>query len=94
MNITKEQITDLISMMSMADDFKPLLKEALKIVESYSVEFKDLIDNYRKYARESKVENIKYYEAMGLSKDQAILLTIDSEVAIRRLSNKMNYNKK
>lgn len=94
MNITQEQITELISMMKMADDFKPLLKEVLKVVESYSVEFKDLIDKLRKYARESKVENIKYYESMGFSKDQAILLAIDSEVAIRRLSNKMNYNKK
>ena len=37
MNITQEQITELISMMKMADDFKPLLKEVLKVVESYSV---------------------------------------------------------
>lgn len=93
MKLPQEDIKELLNYVSLADDFKPVFKEILKILESYGSELNVVIKNISKTLADNKIEIIRYYQDAGFTKEEAILLTINSGHALTKTLSNININR-
>lgn len=83
MKIAKEDITDILELLDEANEFKPLVRKVIKILMEYRDEFKELFDGIQDCMINSRVKTIHKYQNLGFTKDEAILFTLDSKVALQ-----------
>ena len=85
-------LMEMIGLLDDAEDFRPIVKKLIKVLKSYSGEIKEIIEPAVEYLNEKntdmKLANIAKYENNGFCRDDAILLAIDGQIAIKRLLEK------
>jgi len=88
MEITKEDISELLEIVGQAEDFRPLVKQVLEVLKSYSDELREIPDAICKWIVERRIASIEQYENAGFYRDDALLMTLDDIYAIRKMADR------
>ena len=91
MKIDIEEIKELLES---AEEFKPLVKLTIKVLNDFAVEFKETGIALNKWIVESRIRAIKHYEEAGFTKEEAMLLTIDDWAKYEKLMLKAKWENK
>jgi hypothetical protein len=94
MKIDKKNIVGLIELLEEAENFRPLVRKFIDTIKSYGPEIDEILDTFLRKARSSKVDDIRFYLNNGFSEEEAILLTLDTRIAIKESLEKASKNYK
>jgi hypothetical protein len=94
MQIDQEEIAKAMVYFELAEELKPLAKKAVEIIMSYGTEIKPLVDAVNDCVCDSTMRMITGYMARGLSKEDAILLTVNSRDVIKTILENITKNLK
>jgi len=73
---------------------KEFIPDIKNIIQTTVPEFKDIVEEYTNYRIKRKGEIFKKFLAEGFNRDEALLLMINAEVALKEKMNNMNSKKK
>ena len=88
----KEDIDEILEIVNMAKGFKPVVDESLSVLKEYVPCLKEVYSGFLDYGIEMKDYAIKEYGKRGYTKDEAILLVLDSNASFKSFLNKWEYN--
>jgi CRISPR/Cas system-associated protein Cas7 (RAMP superfamily) len=93
MTVSKEEIQEIIQLIT-ENDFTPIVVASLTLLESYASLFvpsiEKLIDSQVKFTERS----INAYQTAGFTREEAILLCLNSKVAMNEYLDKIGRNGK
>ena len=75
---------DILEMMEMEAEFRPLIKRGLEILGSYGPDLRELARGIILGTVDLKMEAIQKYEAAGFTREDAMFLVMDEWFAIAR----------
>ena len=91
----KELIEDAKLWLGIAKEVEPLANEGIdQLLEGYAPILAKVGERVRKYSVENTVKTVKDYGEAGFSQREAILLTLNTKVALAEVLDKMGKNKK
>ena len=92
----KEDIGQIIEIIDQAEDFKPIAKKAIDIITMYKDDIGVLVNMLVVGIANSKMKMLNTYLSAGLSREEALILTVNSFDVLKNLDslNRMNQNKK
>lgn len=91
MNIDGEGFEGLEEYIALAKEFKPVAGAIVDIIKSYGPELKDLAESICDGAVDLKIRAIQRYVDSGIfTKEEAMLLVMDSALAIQRIMSGAN----
>lgn len=93
MKFTEEDIQMFITLLDGAESFRPLVNKALDVVKSYSPELATFFDGLFDYSVQRVTNTFNQYCNNGFSREEAMLLTLNSNVALNDALNKTNKRK-
>lgn len=93
MKFTEEDIQMFITILDGAESFRPLVNKALDVAESYGPELAALFDGLFDYSVQRNTDTFNQYCNNGFSREEAMLLTLNSNVALNDALNKTNKRK-
>jgi hypothetical protein len=82
---------DIREIINIVDPYLPLVDE---ILEKAGPILDKIFSRLTQYERENTVKSIKYYESEGFSRADAILLTINSNVALQKVLENTSAKRK
>ena len=82
--MTKEELTEIIGMIGMLDELKPVVQTAIKSLQAYGPELKELFGGMQRGLIDMRIDSIRRYQEAGFTIDQAIDMTMDEWYAYRR----------
>jgi len=88
----KRNIEEILEIVSMARGFKPVVDETLSVLKEYVPCLKEVYSGFLDYGIEMKDYAIKEYGKRGYTKEEAILLVLDSNASFRSFLNKWEHN--
>jgi len=94
MKLSKEELNEIIELCQQAEEFKPTIRAILDILKNYSSELKEIPEAFVGWMREQRIQSIAFYESQGFDRDEAILMTLDDSLAINKIQEKMEKNRK
>ena len=94
MKIGKDEIKEFTELLAEAEQFRPLVRAVIDTLKSYSDELKEIPEAMGDWIVQRRIKHISAYKAAGFSQDDAIIMTLDDIYSIKKLSDKMNRNKK
>jgi hypothetical protein len=93
MKLSKDELLEIIEVLSEAETFKPLVKAFLDTVDSFGEELEHLPKKFSRWLVKNRIESIAMYEDAGFSREDAITMTLDDVWAFRKIGKKVNSNK-
>ena len=94
MKLGKDELQELLELVSNVEAFKPLVRAVLDALKSYSDELKEIPEAITRWAVATRIETIKQYEAAGFSREDAVLLTLDAVYAASKISERTRVSSK
>lgn len=95
MRLTKEDIGEIIEFLENTDDYKPLVKKAMEVIQEFAIEIKPLLEKLSDYISDSRVKRFKWYIEQGLTREEAMAFCIaDIQVVKSYANNIQNVNNK
>jgi len=88
----KEDIGEILEIVNMAKAFKPVIDESLSVLKEYVPCMKEIYGGFLDYGIETKDYAIKEYRERGYTKEEAILLVLDSSASLKSFLNKWEHN--
>jgi hypothetical protein len=83
--MSEEDLKQIRMYFELAKSFAPLADEALKVVFAYGPALRKLMDSIYDYQVFRTTLTIKQFEALGMSKEEAIMLTINNKISLQEL---------
>ena len=91
----KELIEDAKLWLGIAKEVEPLANEGIdQLLDGYAPILAKVSERLRKFNVETSTQTIKDFRSAGFSKKEAILLTLNTKLAMEELLDKMGKNKK
>lgn len=87
MKITQETVRDIEELLETVEEFRPFVKAVVETVRSFGPELESLLCPMKDWLQKERIKAIKEYENAGFSREHAILLTIDSNIALEKMIN-------
>jgi hypothetical protein len=81
--MTEEDLKQIRGYFELAKSFAPLADEALEVVFAYGSTLRKLMDSIVDYQIFRTTLTIKQFEALGMSREEAIMLTINNKVGLQ-----------
>lgn len=94
MKITEEEFNEFVAILNEAESFRPLVKKVLDTIESYGPELARLFDDLADYSVKRNAKTFNMYRDNGFSRKEAMLLVLNSKVALSEALNNHNKGKK
>ena len=82
--MTKEELTEIIGMIGMLHELRPVVQVAIKSLQVYGPELKELFGGMQRGLIDMRIDSIRRYQEAGFTIDQAIDMTMDEWFAYRR----------
>ncbi len=92
MAITKEEIGKIIELMENTDDFKPLIKKGVEIIQEFAKELQPMIENLLDYTSDLRIKRFNWYVSKGLSREEAMTFCIADVERAQIFMNKWASN--
>lgn len=89
----KTDIAEIMAMLDVAEDFRPVIIKGIEILNSYGPEFKKLAMNITLSVADMKMATIKKYEDNGFTRQEAMDLCMDEWYAIVKAARNIKSNK-
>ena len=80
----KISIEDAAEILEIAKSFQPMAKDIVKVIQQYGPDVYELLSGTVDGICDLKIRAIKRFTASGLTKEQAVLLTIDTMNAVNK----------
>lgn len=61
MKFTQEEIGKIIEFMESSNEFKPLIKKGIEIIQEFAKELQPMIEKFLDYASDLRVKRFKWY---------------------------------
>ena len=90
MKLTKDDFPEIIELLGASEEFKPILQEILKTVQSYAGEFKETIEDFQDWIIESRIRAFDKYRRAKFSREESLLLVLNARIATEDALNRMN----
>jgi len=84
LKISKEDIAEILEVFDDAEAFRPVIKKVLDVLTSFGPEIEVLPKNISKWFVQNRIESVKAYMAVGFTTEQAIDMTMDDVMALKR----------
>jgi len=95
MDFTKETIDCIMELVEQAESYRPIVKDILNAIKSYSPEISELPEKYLQWVREENIKSVNYYMENGLKYDDAVDMTIAEINKMKKaLGDSLSYKKK
>ena len=101
MKITLGEMKEFIEFLDQVDEFvplaqilKPKIEKIAKAISDIIGSFRPLVADFSSFVREERMSSIRYYESQNMTREQAMLLTIQDKELIARLLSKTGYSNK
>jgi len=88
----KEDINEILEMIGMAKGFTPVVDEAMVVLKEYVPYLKTIYERLLDYGIEKKDYSIKKYIELDYTREEAILLVLDSNLSFKSFLNKWEHN--
>ena len=88
----KEEIKEVLEMVSVAKEFKPVADEAMVALKTYIPHLTEVYEGLLDYGIEKKDYAIKKYISMDYTREEAILLVLDSAASFKTAIKGWNAN--
>ena len=86
MEIELNDIKQIMALLEVAKEFRPLLKMAVDLLTEEALpEVRRLLEEVRKAGAEARIQTVKQIEAAGFTREEAITLAVDAQLATSRL---------
>jgi len=79
----KETIAEILALIGSAKEFKPIVESGLEALKEYLPYLDELYSKLLDYQIEKTVYAIKKYKELGLSDEVAVLLVLNSKIAMQ-----------
>ena len=83
--MSEEDLKQIRAYFELAKSFAPLADEALEVVFAYGPTLRKLMDSIADYQVFRTTLTIKQFEALGMSREEAIMLTINNKISLQEL---------
>ena len=94
MAIKKEDLAEIIELLSEAETFRPIVKTVLDTIKSFGPEIEELPKKFTQWLVQNRIESVTAYEDAGSSREDAIMMTLDDVWAFKRSTKNMKLNTK
>ncbi len=95
MGLTKEDIGEIIEFLENTDDYKPLVKKAVEVIQEFATEIKPLLEKLSDYISDHRVKRFKWYIKQDLTREEALTFCIADIQAMKSFTNNVqNLNNK
>jgi len=84
MKIGSEEISGIMELFENAEDFRPLVKKVLNVLTSFGPEIEGIPKKVSKWLVQNRIESVKMYKAAGFTTEQAVDMTMDDVMALKR----------
>ena len=81
--MSEEDLKQIRAYFELAKSFAPLADEALEVLFAYGPTLRKLMDSVVDYQVFRTTLTIKQFEALGMTREEAILLTINNKVGLQ-----------
>lgn len=88
--MSEEDLKQIRMYFELAKSFAPLADEALEVVFAYGPALRKLMDSIVDYQVFRTTLTICQFEALGMSREEAIMLTINNKISSQELINSFN----
>ena len=82
MKLNAKDLRDILEIIDEAEAFRPVIRKAIEALFSFSEEAKGIFEPVNEYFIERRIKTINRYQNAGFTKQEAILMTLDSQVAL------------
>ncbi|MCK5615304.1 hypothetical protein KAR91_76275 [Candidatus Pacearchaeota archaeon] len=82
----------ILEILSDVEEYRPLINAGVKALKSFGPEIDDLLRTMVFAAADIKMAVIQRYVDNGFTKEEAILLVLDSEASLQKSLNNINSN--
>jgi hypothetical protein len=83
--MSEEDLKQIRMFFELAKSFAPLADEALEVVFAYGPALRKLMDSIVDYQVFRTTLTIKQFETLGMSREEAIMLTINNKISLQEL---------
>jgi len=88
----KEDINEILEMIGMAKGFTPVVDEAMVVLKEYVPYLKTIYERLLDYGIEKKDYSIKKYIELDYTREEAILLVLDTNLSTKAAMDKWERN--
>lgn len=90
MKINKDDLQEFIKILDGLDELRPAIRELLAKGVDVLKELKPHIEELGDWLRARNVTAFQFYTANGMTREEALLLVIDSNASLTRAINRIN----
>jgi len=90
MEDVKETIEEILEVLTMAREFKPVVEEGMAALKEYTPYLRELYESLADFGVEQTDRSIKKFGEYGYTREEAILLTINLKLGAKEASDRMN----
>jgi len=83
---------EIISLLSQAEEFKPVVKKLIDTCESYKEQVSDFVDMVMYGIAQKKIDIFNYFIENGFSREEALQLTLQTTSFLNHIANN-NYTR-
>jgi len=94
MKLSKDDLQEIMAVIGQAEEFRPFIKSIVETVLSFGSELKPILESFKDYLVQGRIDAIKKYTDSGFTKDEAITMTLDDVFAVRRIFQNMSNQKR
>jgi hypothetical protein len=87
MKFTEEDINNFVEIMAAAESLRPLVHQASDVIKSYGSELAMLVDALVNYTIKRNTNTFNQYCSNGFSREEALLLVLNSKAALQDALN-------
>ena len=84
MKISKEDVAEILEIFDDAEAFRPIVKKVLDVLTSFGPEIEVIPKKVPKWVVQNRIAAVNDYVAAGFTEEQAIDMTMDDVMALRR----------
>jgi len=88
----KETIAEILELIGSAREFKPIVELGIEALKEYLPYLDELYSGLLDYQIEKTVYAIERYKELGCSAESAVLLVLNSRVALQDAMSKVGYS--
>ena len=92
--MSEEDLKKFREYLELAKSFAPLADEVLDVAFAYGPALRKLMDSIQDYIIYRTYVSIKQFEGLGMTRDEAIMLTINSKVSLQEMVNRLGSTNK
>ncbi len=85
-----QSLQTAMELLQTAEELRPVISSAITALNSYGPELNDLLLKMAIGTANIRMTTIKHYESNGFTKEEAMLMTLDSKVAMKEAMSSIN----